>query len=311
MKKILMILTLLCFLFSIVSCNANDGAKIIYDVTPDLYQIEFDLQRTDTLPSFLYAGEKTVESKLFKTKKIEYLGTKYPFEYEYSIGDESYYSFNADDNISIKAGVNKKGDPFEFDIRIKDKSRSIPDNLTVNISENTSREDARREIERAFSDIDFSEYSNFTYQQYSDEAFTLIWYNEHNNCIYGMVSVTVRNDGFVEKIATSGNYDKMAVPERDLDFTIDTVHLDKLITERLSKMYNTKQMSYKSYEIEGQSFAPELKGVMCVYEGETYILYDLDVRFDGQLSEDSEKSEATNCCMLLIPIRLIEKQPSE
>lgn len=299
-------IALLCVIIS--SCFASCKREaIIYDVTPKLYQIEYDLQRTDTLPTFLYSGEKTVENKIFKTKKIEYLGTKYSFEYEYSMGDDSYYSCNIDGNASIKAGVNKKGEPFEFEVRINDNSVGIYNDLTVNVSEDTSPEDARREIEHRLSDIDFSEYSRFTYQEYSASVLRLTWYNVYSNCLLDTVSVDVKKDGLVKSVGISRNLERTGASKVDSDCVIDADRRHELITERLSKMYNTEQMSYKSYEIAKQYFDSELEGVMYVYDGELCILYDLNVYFAVSSPDDHDSLDSENCCMLLIPLRLIEK----
>lgn len=307
MKRIVLIAFLWLLFCSLVSCSVSqDEINAIYDVTPKLYQMEYDLQRTNYI-SAPAMPDPIVRTDAEKTINVEYIGKPYVLEYYNSIGDTDYYRFDVDENTSLIARV-KNGTIFDIGANRKDIFQPISKELLLHIDENSSADAVIKKVEEALPALNIKSYEKRSAEILSEGEYRLYFYNEYENLRTKYLCLELSTDGNINILT---NYDSLSIYRRiddscKLDFKINAKKRDTLIDAKLSEMYNTKQMSYKDFEIERELGDSGIEGSVFMYNNELYVFYNLDVCFTVN-NADYESSEGNNCCMLLIPLRLIEK----
>ena len=157
-------------------------------------------------------------------------------------------------------------------------------------------------------DIDIKSYEQKVAETSGNGEYYLHFYNKYRNLCTKYLRVQLSSDG---KINIVTNHNSLSIYRNidnscKLDFKINERKRDALIHAKLSEMYNTEQMSYKSFEIKKELYDSKIKGHVFMYNDEICICYNLDVYFTV-FDSNGELCEEANTCNLLIPLRLIEK----
>lgn len=260
MKKIIVFLLVLIFIISICSCNSEQNTSNTLD---GVYEIDTESYTTESLnhknvisDSIKYSTDENAAT----TKTVNICGTEYELTYKdtvtYVVGERSLnrYTVNENDEILLSKNGGISAILFEF-AKINRTKNSTPEELLPLL---------KNELNKV---INISQYKEVRLPEPVPEnqegaIIDFLFYNEKYGIItdYALVSV-------------NGNGGVFALKTRDFDDSLITVepsksNLEEILELKLSDMYTTEEITYKSYEIFETP-------VFTVYNGKVFASYNV------------------------------------